>query len=170
MNRCKCGRYLEPGESMCPACESDEPGRFGVICHELAHIFLGHLGSDKDLWWPGRANLSRRSVEIEAESVVFIITNRMGLQGSSPSYVSRYLMDEDHLPESVSIDYVSKTAGKLERMARGLMSAPKEKPVKKVNANTESEHWGLSFRIFLIDSISFRFLMGSTLICEPFSG
>ena len=41
--------------------------RFGVLCHEMAHILLGHLGSDRDKWWPapepsrtaGRRNRSR---------------------------------------------------------------------------------------------------------------
>src|SRR5258706_9473344 len=36
----------------------DGPSRFGVLCHELAHILLGHLGTDWDQWWPGRLNLS----------------------------------------------------------------------------------------------------------------
>jgi hypothetical protein len=49
--------------------ELDEPSRFGVLCHELAHIFLGHLGSDQDRWWPSRQNLNHQSVEIEAEAV-----------------------------------------------------------------------------------------------------
>jgi hypothetical protein len=47
----------------------DEPSRFGALCHELAHILLGHLGTDWDQWWPGRLNLDKRTVEIEAESV-----------------------------------------------------------------------------------------------------
>jgi hypothetical protein len=44
----------------------DEPSRFGVLCHELAHVLLGHLGSDLDRWWPARANLDHATVEIEA--------------------------------------------------------------------------------------------------------
>jgi hypothetical protein len=36
------------------------PSRFGVLCHELAHILLGHLGTDRDHWWPGRSNLVAR--------------------------------------------------------------------------------------------------------------
>jgi hypothetical protein len=46
----------------------DEPSRFGVLCHELAHVLLGHLGSDVDRWWPARSNLDHATVEIEAES------------------------------------------------------------------------------------------------------
>jgi len=39
--------------------ELDQPSRSGVLCHELAHIYLGHLGSDKDRWWAGRSELDR---------------------------------------------------------------------------------------------------------------
>lgn len=37
----------------------DGPSRLGVLCHELAHVLLGHLGTDRDLWWPCRSNLTR---------------------------------------------------------------------------------------------------------------
>jgi hypothetical protein len=57
--------------------ELDEKSRFGVLCHELAHIYLGHLGSDKDHWWASRSELSRRAIEIEAETVAFIVTTRL---------------------------------------------------------------------------------------------
>lgn len=30
----------------------NEPRRCGVLCHELAHILLGHLGTDADHWQP----------------------------------------------------------------------------------------------------------------------
>jgi hypothetical protein len=97
--------------------ELDEPSRFGVLCHELAHIYLGHLGSDKDHWWPSRRELSRRSVEIEAEAVAFIVASRFGLKGASARYVSRYL-GNDPMPSSVSLDLVAKTAGRLEKMVK----------------------------------------------------
>src|SRR5207247_969160 len=69
----------------------DGPSQFGVLCHELAHIYLGHLGSDSDYWWPSRSNLTRNAVELEAESVAFLVTMRLGLQGSSRAYVSRHM-------------------------------------------------------------------------------
>jgi len=46
--------------------ELDLPSRFGVVCHELAHVYLGHLGGDKDGWWPSRGDLNHRAMEIEA--------------------------------------------------------------------------------------------------------
>lgn len=97
--------------------ELDAPSRYGVVCHELAHIYLGHLGTDKDFWWPSRTNLSHKTVEIEAEAVAFLVTSRLGLQGASASYVSRYLT-EGAIPESVSLDLIAKVAGRIEEMAR----------------------------------------------------
>src|SRR6266850_733033 len=94
----------------------DGPSRFGVLCHELAHIYLGHLGSDSDNWWPSRTNLRKDAVEVEAEAVAFLVTLRVGLQGSSSAYVSRHMPDGD-VPEGVSMDFIAKVAGRIEKMA-----------------------------------------------------
>lgn len=106
--------------------ELDEPSRFGVLCHELAHIHLGHLGSDKDHWWPSRSELSHRTVEIEAEATAFIVALRFELKGASARYVSRYL-GEKPMPASVSLDLVAKMAGRLEKMATETMKPRREK-------------------------------------------
>lgn len=106
--------------------ELDMPSRFGVLLHKLTHIFLGHLGSDQDQWWSSRSNLTKSSVEIESEVVAYIISRRLGLKGNSDAYLSSYLTGGD-LPESVSINFIAKTAGKLEEMARRLVPAPKQK-------------------------------------------
>ena len=97
--------------------ELDAPSRYGVLCHELAHIYLGHLGSDTDYWWPSRINLDRHTVEVEAESVAYLVTTRLSLQGASASYVSRHLLSGD-IPESVSLDLIAKVASRIEDMAR----------------------------------------------------
>lgn len=105
----------------------DGPSRLGVLCHELAHIFLGHLGTDRDRWWPGRANLDRAAVEVEAEAVAFIVTTRLGLEGSSAAYVSGYLMADD-IPAAVSPDLIAKVSGHVERMALELMPPRRPSP------------------------------------------
>lgn len=97
--------------------ELDSPSRYGVLCHELAHIYLGHLGSDADYWWPSRINLDRHAVEIEAEAVAYLVTSRLGLQGASASYVSRHLPSGD-IPVSTSLDLIAKVASRIEDMAR----------------------------------------------------
>jgi hypothetical protein len=97
--------------------ELDAASRYGVVCHELAHILLGHLGTDHDYWWPSRTNLDHKTVEIEAEAVAFIVTSGMGLNGASAAYVSSHL-NEGKIPESVSLDLIAKVASKLEEMAK----------------------------------------------------
>jgi hypothetical protein len=89
------------------------PRRFGTLCHELAHIYLGHLGTDRDHRWPSRTDLDSRAVEIEAESTAFIVTNRLGLAGSSVAYVSRYL---DGRPIAIIgfTDQVAKVASRID--------------------------------------------------------
>jgi hypothetical protein len=107
----------------------DEQSCFGVLCHELAHIFLGHLGTDQDNWWPCRVNLEKAAIEVEAEAVAFIVTSHLGLKGSSAAYVSRYLKDGE-VPAAISMDSVAKVAGKIERMAKEIISAPRPKKSK----------------------------------------
>lgn len=107
--------------------ELDAPSRFGVLCHELAHIFLGHLSGDKDMWWPSRVNLNHSAIEVEAEATAFIVTSRFGLDGSSAAYVSTYLKYGNNLPEGVSLDNIGKASAKIWQMAKGLVAKPKEK-------------------------------------------
>ena len=95
--------------------ELDEPSEYGVLLHELAHIYLGHLGGDKDGWWPSRGDLARRAMEVEAESVAYIVSRRAGLTGASPRYVSRYL-DSDATLRTISLDLIAKVAGRLQGM------------------------------------------------------
>jgi len=104
----------------------DEGSRYSVLCHELAHIYLGHLGTDKDNWWPCRINLTHSTVEIEAEAVSYIVTLRAGLKSPSDSYLSSHLRG-DGVPDSVSLELISKVAGKLEEMGRRVLPARKEK-------------------------------------------
>jgi hypothetical protein len=98
----------------------DSQSRYGVLCHELAHIYLGHLGTDKDHWWPSRTNLDHKTVEIEAEAVAFLVTSRAGLTGSSASYVCRH-MSGGNLPASVSLDLIAKVAGRIEEMGKRVL-------------------------------------------------
>jgi hypothetical protein len=115
----------------------DAPSRFGILCHELAHVLLGHLGSDYDGWWPARSNLSHRTVEIEAEAVAHIVTTRFGLVGHSAGYLSSYTRD-GAIPETVSLDFIAKVAGHIEKMATEPMPArkPRKPPASRSKAQT----------------------------------
>jgi hypothetical protein len=111
--------------------ELDPPSRYGVLCHELAHVLLGHLGTDADYWWPSRMNLDHKTVEIEAEATAYIVTALKGLKGSSESYVSRHL-GEGAVPNSVSVDLIAKASARIEEMARVTLE---ERNPRAVRAN-----------------------------------
>jgi hypothetical protein len=97
-----------------------EPSQFGVLCHEMAHILLGHLGSDEDHWWPARSHLGRDPIEIEAEATAYIVTRHLGLEGASAAYVSRYLGERAEVPKGVSFDMIAKVAGQIKNMTSRL--------------------------------------------------
>lgn len=104
----------------------DESGRYAVLCHEMAHILLGHLGTDKDVWWPSRAGLDHQTVEIEAEAVAHIVLSRVGLKSASAPYLSNFIKD-GVAPQSVSLDLIAKIAGKIEEMSYTTRKPPKQK-------------------------------------------
>ena len=99
----------------------DIKAQYEVLCHELAHIFLGHLGSDKNRWWPSRMNLTRNQKEIEAESVAYIVCRRLGLVTRSAEYLTGYIKDENDLSR-ISVDLITKVAGKIEDMHKKKLS------------------------------------------------
>jgi len=101
------------------------PSQFGVLCHEMAHILLGHLGSDEDHWWPSRSHLGRATIEIEAEATAYVVTRHLGLEGTSAAYVSRYINDREEVPGGVSFHMIAKVAGRIEKMARSLQPVPR---------------------------------------------
>ena len=68
-------------------------------------------------WWPWRRELDHRTVEVETEATVYIVSARIGLKGTGAEYVSRHL-GEGPVPEHVSLDLVAKAASRIERMAR----------------------------------------------------
>lgn len=114
--------------------ELDEPSRYGALLHELAHIYLGHLGGDRDGWWPSRGDLAGRAMEVEAEAVAYIVSRRAGLKGTSPHYVSRYL-DGDGTLQALSLDLVAKVAGRLEEM--GTSTLGKRRPRRNTGSTAE---------------------------------
>ena len=111
--------------------EQPEPSRFGVLCHELAHILLGHLGCDEDRWWPARSHLGRSAIEVEAEATAYVVTRHLGLEGTSAAFVSRHLKPNAGVPGGVSFDMVAKVAGRIERMATQREPVPLTKAERK---------------------------------------
>jgi antirestriction protein ArdC len=104
----------------------DPRSAHAVLCHELAHIYLGHLGSDEDNWWPCRINLPHGTVEIEAEAASYIVCQHLGITTHSADYLSDYIQDEKDF-HKVSIDLVTRVASRIEAMGKRTQSRRKRR-------------------------------------------
>lgn len=87
--------------------------QFVTLAHELAHLFLGHLGSDKNLHIPHRVVSQHALQELEAESVAFIVCGRNGVASRSHVYLSDFT-DSDEVVEQLDVSRVMHAADKVE--------------------------------------------------------
>jgi hypothetical protein len=96
--------------------EKHEPAvKFSTVMHELAHLCLGHLGKDGNLKIPARPNLSHAQVELEAESVAYIVCQRNGIKPKSESYLSKYVGKET-TTDSLDLYQIMRAAGQAETL------------------------------------------------------
>lgn len=68
----------------------DAPTRFVTVAHELAHLYLGHLGADPGRRAPERSDTPHALMEVEAEMTAYLVARRNGLKPRSESYLSNY--------------------------------------------------------------------------------
>jgi hypothetical protein len=101
--------------------ELDDASAYPILCHELAHVFLGHLGASKQCNWPYRPNVSNAVAEIEAEAVASIVCSRAGLKTQAIEYLSSYVDGSSEF-ENVSFDLIARAAGRIEEMGRRLLA------------------------------------------------
>jgi IrrE N-terminal-like domain len=66
------------------------PTRLVTLAHELAHLFLGHLGGDGGFKIKDRSTRTKAEREVEAEMVAYIVAKRSGLTPRSESYLTTY--------------------------------------------------------------------------------
>lgn len=93
----------------------NDGARFTMLSHELAHIFLGHLGGNGNKWADRRSpRLDVR--EFEAEAVSFIVSTRFGLVTNSADYLRGYVKDDTI--SHVSFSAIARAAGRIEQHAR----------------------------------------------------
>jgi len=81
-------------------------------------------------YWPARGKLTYAAVEIEAESVAFIVAERFNLRSTSEAYLSSFVQSHEKIPEEVSVGYITKVASLLERMGNDLLPTPAPKKKK----------------------------------------
>ena len=99
--------------------------KYATLAHELGHLHCGHLGTPNEKWWPDRQGLSHEMREFEAESVCYLVCNRLGIDNPSDEYLSGYFQGHSETP-SISLDCVMKAAGLIERMGRARLKPRKE--------------------------------------------
>lgn len=91
--------------------------QYATLCHELAHLFLGHLGGDPfGREWDSRVGLTRTQRELEAEAVSYMLCVRAGLRSNSAEYLSPYLEDPEDI-KKISIEAIIKTVTYVEQMS-----------------------------------------------------
>ena len=106
------------------------PVQFTTMAHELAHLFLGHLGPDKKLNVPSRPQMEHTQREIEAESVAYMVCARNGVDSSSETYLTNYVNAFTKV-DQIDVYQVMRAAGQVETIL-GLASHTKfDKPVVK---------------------------------------
>lgn len=66
------------------------PTRFVTVAHELAHLYLGHMGADLGRRVPDRRETPLALREVEAEMAAYLVAMRNGLKPRSESYLSNY--------------------------------------------------------------------------------
>ena len=91
------------------------PTQFATLVHELAHLFLGHLGEDKNFRVPNRTGLSYSEVELEAESVSYLVCARNGVESKSESYLSNFV-DQNTTIDDIDIYIVLRAAQDIEKL------------------------------------------------------
>ncbi len=107
------------------------PTQFATLAHELAHLFLGHLGPDKALNVPERAAMPSAQRELEAESVAFLVCRRNGVESRSETYLANFVQQNTTI-EHLDLYQVMRAAGQVETTL-GLSAHTKyEKPRKEV--------------------------------------
>lgn len=106
------------------------PVQFATIAHELGHLFLGHLGPDKALNVPERASMNHTQLELEAESVAYLVCARNGVQSRSETYLAKY-MTEKTTVEAIDVYQVMRAAGQVEGLLGLAAHTTYDKPTRR---------------------------------------
>lgn len=110
--------------------------RFATILHELGHLYCGHLGTPYKEWWGDRRDGSKNEKEFEAESVCYLVCERMGINNPSAAYLNGYLDEEEYIPD-ISIDTVLKSVNTIESMINKQKKPRKEIIIREIQRQNQ---------------------------------
>ena len=105
---CEAWDRAEPKWVVRIASHLNDGAKFTTLIHQLAHIYLGHLGSNGHKW-PDRRPGRLDAQEFEAEAVSFLVGLRFGLNTHSADYLREYI--EGDTIEQVSVSAIARAAG-----------------------------------------------------------
>ncbi|WP_197454283.1 ImmA/IrrE family metallo-endopeptidase [Stieleria varia] len=91
------------------------PVQFTTLAHELGHLFLGHLGPDKELSVPERRELTHSQKELEAESVAYIVCERNGVKAKSAKYLANFVKHQSTIPD-LDVYQIMRAANQVETL------------------------------------------------------
>lgn len=103
------------------------PVQFSTLAHELAHLFLGHLGHDSHLKIPDRHDRTEDQGEIEAESVAYLVCKRNGCACNSEAYINGYIRMHATV-DDLDIYQIMRAAGQIESLLGLTAHTQYEKP------------------------------------------
>lgn len=89
--------------------------RFATLAHELGHLFLGHLGDDRHLKIPNRSSLIHAQVELEAESVSYMVCSRNGIRSKSEAYLHHFVKNTA-IVKNLDVYQIMRAAGRVEHI------------------------------------------------------
>lgn len=119
------GKFLRMDFDMVINSKLQKEAQIVTIAHELGHLLCGHLGWVKgDDSFSSRLDVGKCVAEFEAESVAWLVCERIGISNPSEKYLAGYL-DKDKEVPPISLEAVLKAAGIVENMLRGT-----QKPLK----------------------------------------
>lgn len=91
--------------------KAEEAERFASIIHELGHFFCHHIEPPytPKAWWQYRP-LNHSAKEFEAESISWLICDRLGITSPSEKYLNGYLDSNSEIPPDTSVDMIFKAS------------------------------------------------------------
>ncbi len=102
-HRIELNRSLEPRQ------------QFSILIHELAHLFLGHLGAQEALHIFDRSDRCRAVKELEAECVASLVCTYRSIDSFSERYLSLYHAE---LESEIGFNTVFYVANMLDKVTR----------------------------------------------------